>query len=111
VSQGLDSLASQPLAEALHAGTGPTLSPKLPWRTGSSRTRQQEPHRWSAKEPSEAPLYTHWTAGVSRIGEPACRVLLDIDQAARQVLAVEPALLLEGARPRLLDEWPVAPEL
>jgi len=39
------------------------------------------------------------------------RVLLDIDQVARQVLAVEPGLLLEGARPRLLDEWQVAPEL
>ena len=38
-------------------------------------------------------------------------VLLDIDQAARQVLAVDPGLLLEGARPRLLDEWQVAPEL
>lgn len=43
--------------------------------------------------------------------QAASRVLLDIDQAARQVLAVEPALLLEGARPRLLDEWQVAPEL
>lgn len=38
-------------------------------------------------------------------------VLLDIDQAARQALAVEPALVLEGVRPRLLDEWQVAPEL
>jgi len=43
--------------------------------------------------------------------QAASRVLLDIDQAARQALAVEPALVLEGARPRLLDEWQVAPEL
>ncbi len=43
--------------------------------------------------------------------QAASQMLLDIDQAARQVLAVEPALLLEGARPRLLDGWPVAPEL
>ena len=42
--------------------------------------------------------------------QAASRVLLDIDQAARQVLAVESALLLEGARPRLLDEWQVTPE-
>ena len=41
----------------------------------------------------------------------ASHVLLDIDQAARQALAVDPALLLDGARPRLLDEWQVAPEL
>ena len=41
----------------------------------------------------------------------ASRVLLDLDQSARQVLAVDPGLLLEGARPRLLDEWQVAPEL
>lgn len=43
--------------------------------------------------------------------QAASQVLLDTDQAARQVLAVEPALVLEGARPRLLDEWQVAPEL
>ena len=41
----------------------------------------------------------------------ASTVLLDVDPAARQALAVDPALLLEGARPRLLDEWQVAPEL
>ena len=43
--------------------------------------------------------------------QAASRVLLDIDEAARQALAVEPALVLEGTRPRLLDEWQVAPEL
>jgi predicted AAA+ superfamily ATPase len=43
--------------------------------------------------------------------QAASRVLLDIDQAARQALAVEPALVLLGARPRLLDEWQVAPDL
>ena len=43
--------------------------------------------------------------------QAASRVLLDIDQVARQVLAVEPALVLEGERPRLLDEWQVVPEL
>ena len=43
--------------------------------------------------------------------QSASRVLLDIDQAERQALAVEPRLVLEGARPRLLDEWQVAPEL
>jgi len=37
--------------------------------------------------------------------QAASRVLLDIDQAARQVLAVDPALLLEGARPPQ-RRWP-----
>jgi uncharacterized protein len=41
----------------------------------------------------------------------ASTVLLDVDIAARQALAVDPALVLAGARPRLLDEWQVAPEL
>ncbi|NDC35821.1 MAG: ATP-binding protein, partial [Synechococcaceae bacterium WB9_2_112] len=41
--------------------------------------------------------------------QAASRVLLDIDQSARQVLAVEPGILLKGARPRLIDEWQVAP--
>ncbi len=38
-------------------------------------------------------------------------VLLDIDIEAREALAVEPSLVLQGATPRLLDEWQMAPEL
>jgi predicted AAA+ superfamily ATPase len=41
----------------------------------------------------------------------ASRVLLDVDTAARQALAVDPSLVLEGPRPRLLDEWQVEPSL
>lgn len=41
----------------------------------------------------------------------ASTVLLDVDTAARQALAVDPALVLAGPRPRLLDEWQVAPAL
>ena len=41
----------------------------------------------------------------------ASTVLLDVDTAARQALAVDPALVLAGPRPRLLDEWQVAPSL
>jgi len=41
----------------------------------------------------------------------ASRVLLDVDTAARQALAVDPSLVLEGPRPRLLDEWQVEPGL
>ncbi|WP_254968047.1 ATP-binding protein [Cyanobium sp. CH-040] len=41
----------------------------------------------------------------------ASTVLLDVDTAARQALAVDPALVLAGARPRLLDEWQVEPAL
>ncbi|MCT0230004.1 hypothetical protein KQ306_03885 [Synechococcus sp. CS-1324] len=38
-------------------------------------------------------------------------MLLDVDTAARQALAVDPALVLAGPRPRLLDEWQVEPAL
>ena len=41
----------------------------------------------------------------------ASTVLLDVDNAARQALAVDPALVLAGERPRLLDEWQVEPAL
>ncbi|MBM5798886.1 MAG: ATP-binding protein, partial [Cyanobacteria bacterium K_Offshore_0m_m2_072] len=41
----------------------------------------------------------------------ASAVLLDVDATARQALAVDPALVLAGARPRLLDEWQVEPSL
>jgi predicted AAA+ superfamily ATPase len=41
----------------------------------------------------------------------ASTVLLDVDTAARQALAVDPALVLAGPRPRLLDAWQVEPAL
>jgi predicted AAA+ superfamily ATPase len=41
----------------------------------------------------------------------ASTVLLDVDTAARQALAVDPALVLAGPLPRLLDQWQVAPVL
>ncbi|MCT0200538.1 AAA family ATPase [Synechococcus sp. CS-1325] len=43
--------------------------------------------------------------------QAASKVLLDIDVGARQALAVDPALVLSGARPGLLDEWQVEPGL
>jgi len=39
----------------------------------------------------------------------ASSVLLDIDVAARQAAAVDPALVLVGDAPRLIDEWQVEP--
>jgi predicted AAA+ superfamily ATPase len=38
-------------------------------------------------------------------------VLLDTDASARMLAEVDPALLLRGARPRLLDEWQTVPAL
>jgi hypothetical protein len=41
----------------------------------------------------------------------ASEVLLDTDENARRALAVDPALVLEGAVPRLLDEWQIEPAI
>ena len=41
----------------------------------------------------------------------ASEVLLDVDARARRAIAVDPALVLEGAAPRLLDEWQTAPAI
>ena len=38
-------------------------------------------------------------------------VRLDVDRQAREAARVDPQLLLDGARPRLLDEWQVFPDL
>lgn len=38
-------------------------------------------------------------------------VLLDVDVSARQAAELDPGLVLDGARPRLLDEWQVVPHL
>ena len=49
------------------------------------------------------------TATATRVA--ASQVMLDVDARARQALAVDPSLVLDGERPRLLDEWQVEPSL
>lgn len=41
----------------------------------------------------------------------ASEVLLDTDLNARQAISVDPSLVLEGATPRLIDEWQIEPEI
>lgn len=41
----------------------------------------------------------------------ASTVHLDIDTSARQLAKIDPALLLEGPAPRLIDEWQMEPDL
>ncbi|WP_445148653.1 ATP-binding protein [Baekduia sp. Peel2402] len=43
--------------------------------------------------------------------QSASEVLLDVDANAQQAVAVDPALVLPGDRPRLLDEWQSHPAL
>ncbi len=41
----------------------------------------------------------------------ASEVLLDVDGNARQAIAVDPALVLDGPTPRLIDEWQIEPAI
>lgn len=41
----------------------------------------------------------------------ASEVLLDVDANARQAIAVDPALVLDGPTPRLVDEWQIEPTI
>ena len=41
----------------------------------------------------------------------ASEILLDTDPAAREAVAIDPRVLLEGPVPRLLDEWQIYPVL
>ena len=41
----------------------------------------------------------------------ASEVLLDVDENARQAVAVDPRLVLAGDTPRLIDEWQVEPAI
>ena len=41
----------------------------------------------------------------------ASEVLLDVDAAARKAISIEPALVLGGKTPRLIDEWQVEPAI
>ena len=41
----------------------------------------------------------------------ASELLLDLDEAAQATARVDPALVLEGPTPRLIDEWQIVPKL
>ena len=41
----------------------------------------------------------------------ASEVLLDVDANARRAMAIDPALVLAGAAPRLIDEWQTEPAI
>ena len=41
----------------------------------------------------------------------ASEVLLDVDDNARDAVAVAPGVVLQGAVPRLIDEWQVEPRI
>ena len=41
----------------------------------------------------------------------ASEVLLDVDENARRAIQVDPGLVLQGATPRLIDEWQIEPAL
>jgi uncharacterized protein len=43
--------------------------------------------------------------------QAASEVFLDVDIAARQAAAIDPRLVLDGATPRLIDEWQIVPEV
>lgn len=57
----------------------------------------------------EGPKACGKTATARRIA--GSEVLLDVDEAARRAIGIEPALVLDGKTPRLIDEWQVAPAL
>lgn len=41
----------------------------------------------------------------------ASEVLLDVDRHAREAIAIDPMLVLEGDVPRLIDEWQIEPSI
>lgn len=41
----------------------------------------------------------------------ASEVLLDVDEAARRAVGIDPSLVLDGPTPRLIDEWQVEPAI
>jgi predicted AAA+ superfamily ATPase len=43
--------------------------------------------------------------------QAASEVLLDVDTAAQQAAEIDPRLVLDGATPRLLDEWQIVPAI
>ncbi len=55
----------------------------------------------------EGPKASGKTATARQVA--ASEVLLDVDSNARQAAALDPALVLAGATPRLIDEWQLEP--
>ncbi len=55
----------------------------------------------------EGPRACGKTAAARKLA--ASEVLLDTDQTAQDMIAIDPLLVLDGASPRLIDEWQTAP--
>mgnify|MGYP000846270897 CR=1 FL=1 len=64
---------------------------------------------WSGAVVIEGPKACGKTETARRHAES--EVLLDVDVNAQQAAAVDPALILHGPRPRLIDEWQLQPTL
>ena len=57
----------------------------------------------------EGPKACGKTATARRIA--TSEALLDVDANARAAVAVDPALVLDGETPRLIDEWQIEPAI
>ena len=57
----------------------------------------------------EGPKACGKTATAMRLA--ASKILLDVDDNARRMIDVDPAVVLEGDPPRLIDEWQLAPAI
>lgn len=57
----------------------------------------------------EGPKACGKTASASQLAESVVR--LDIDEDARRAAQIDPGLILEGPRPRLIDEWQLHPRV
>jgi predicted AAA+ superfamily ATPase len=57
----------------------------------------------------EGPKATGKTETASRFAKSSVR--LDVDEVSRQAASIDPALVLPGEQPRLIDEWQLVPEI
>ena len=57
----------------------------------------------------EGPKACGKTETASRLA--VSQVRLDVDEDARQAAQIDPGLVLQGARPRLIDEWQLSPRV
>ena len=90
------------------------MSPKIPGRIAAYRPRIAD---------GELALRLNATGAVLIEGARACgktqtalqqagsAVRLDSDRAAREAALLDPSLLLDGDRPRVIDEWQLVPEI
>ena len=105
----MDGYSSRAQPRVLPVASRPTPTPVVAYQNRLADRELVARLRATGAVVIEGPKACGKTATARQVA--ASEVLLDVDANARRAIAIDPALVLEGPTPRLIDEWQVEPSI